>query len=237
MLKGNHLLLVLAVLGVAAGCASAPPQVVVDPSLANAEVYDVEGLSNRSWGKPIKFGPFHTEHTRVGEKSWDWAGKSFAGGEGAGKGTRSAPYRFVFVGEKGGEGYVDCRANTPVVGWHTRDEEGSVAIGKTLLGCALRDPAGVVHPLSLQGAIKDFHGVTRFGDAGIDIRSLHDLMGADGQTISVPAPLGYELRQGDRVLASVDLMDKGRVYLARELPAELRDPVAMTVAVLLLFEK
>jgi hypothetical protein len=237
MLKRKQWLLGLAVLGVATGCATAPPRVVVDPSLANAEVYDVEGLSNRSWGKPIRFGPFHTAHTRAGEKSWDWAGTAFAGGAEVGQGTRSSPYRFIFVGEKGEEGYVDCRANTPVVGWQTRNEEGSVAIGKTVLGCALRDPAGVVHPLSLQGAIKDFHGVTRFGDAGIDIRSLHDLQGENGRTISVPAPLGYELRQGDRVLASVDLMDKGRVYLARDLPAELRDPVAMTAAVLLLFNK
>lgn len=245
MLKGNKKLLGLAVLGSAvgfAGCSTtAPLHVIVDPSLATAEVYEVDGLTHRSWGKPLKFGSFHTEKTHVGE-TWKWTTGIFSvetGGEKAGveRGTRGEPYRFVFVGEKGEEWQVDCRAKTPILGWRTSHEVGSVAIGETRLGCAMRDPAGAVHSLAIHGTGMDFRGETRFGDAVIDIRALHDVPDRDGKPFSIPGSLGYELRQGEHVIASVDLLGKGRVYLARELPAELRTPVAMTATVLLFFRE
>jgi hypothetical protein len=245
MLKGNTKLLGLAVLGSAlgfAGCSStAPLHVIVDPSLATAEVYEVDGLTNYYWSKPIKFGPFRTEKTRVGE-TWTWTTEIFsveAGDKelGVEKGTVGKPYRFVFVGEKGETWQVDCRAKTPIVGWRTRHSEGSVATGETRLGCAMRDPAGVVHSLALHGRGPDFRGEARFGDSVIAIRALHDVPDRDGKPFSIPGSLGYELRQDEHVIASVDLLGKGRVYLARELPAESRAPVAMAATVLLFFHE
>lgn len=244
MLNRNTKLLSLAVLGGTlsfAGCSTAPMHVIVDPSLATAEVYEVDGLTNYYWSKPIKFGPFHTEKTRVGE-SWTWSSELFSVETGSrelsvDKGTKNKPYRFVFVGEKGEAWQVDCRANTPFVGWKTRHTEGSVRTGETRLGCAMRDSAGAVHALALHGRGPDFHGETRFGDAVIDIHALHDIPDRDGNPFSIPGSLGYELRQGDHVLASVDLLGKGRVYLARELPPELRAPVAMAATVLLFFHQ
>lgn len=244
MLKGNTLLLGLAVLGGAlgfAGCSTAPLHVIVDPSLSTAEVYEVDGLNNRYWGKPIKFGAFHTEKTRVGE-SWTWSSEIFSVAVGdrelsVDKGTRNKPYRFVFVGEKGEAWQVDCRANTPVVSWKTKHTEGSVRTGDTRLGCAMRDPAGAVYSLALRGRGPDFHGETRFGDAVIDIHALHDVPDKNGKPFSIPGSLGYELRQGEHVIASVDILGKGRVYLARDLPAELRAPVAMAATVLLFFQE
>lgn len=243
-MKRNQKLLSLAVLGGAlglAGCSTAPLHVIVDPSLATAEVYEVDGLSNRYWGKPVKFGSFRTEKTRVGE-TWTWATGVFSAEMGdkkvdVEKGTRGKPYRFLFVDERGEEWQVDCRARTPILGWRSKNEEGSVAIGETRLGCAMRDPAGTVHALALHGTGLDFRGDTRFGDVVIGIRALHDVPDRNGQPFSIPGSLGYELRQGEHVIASVDLLGKGRVYLARELPPELRAPVAMTATVLLLFHE
>lgn len=244
MLNRNMKLLSLAVLGGAlsfAGCSTTPMHVIVDPSLATAEVYEVDGLTNYYWSKPIKFGPFRTEKTRVGE-SWTWSSELFSVATGdhelsVDKGTKNKPYRFVFVDEKGEAWKVDCRANTPFVGWKTKHSEGSVRTGETRLGCAMRDPAGTVHSLALHGRGPDFRGETRFGDAMIDIHALHEIPDRDGKPFSIPGSLGYELRQGDRVIASVDILGKGRVYLARELPPELRAPVAMAATVLLFFHQ
>ena len=51
-----------------AACQSSGPlRVVVDPALAAGDVYEVSGHVNRYWGRPLSFGPFATEKTRVGE--------------------------------------------------------------------------------------------------------------------------------------------------------------------------
>jgi len=42
-----------------------------------AEVYEVDGLTNYYWSKPSKFGAFHSEKTRVGERNWEWKRGSF----------------------------------------------------------------------------------------------------------------------------------------------------------------
>lgn len=244
MLKRKRKLLGLAVLGSAlgfAGCNTAPLHVIVDPSLSTAEVYEVDGLTNRTWGKPIKFGPFRTEKTRVGE-SWTWTADSYSvetGGKklGVDVGTKNKPYRFIFVSEHGEEWHVDCRSETPVLGWQAHHVEGSVVTGETRLGCAMRDPAGKVYPLALHGRGPDFRGETQFGDTVIEISALHDIPDKNGHPFSIPGSLGYELRLDQDVLASVDLLGKGRVYLAHELPADLRTHVAMTATVLMFFHE
>jgi hypothetical protein len=214
----------------AACSTSGPLHIVVDPSLADGEIYEVSGKSNRHWGQPLTFGDFATKKTRVGE-TWMWSTGFFD----VGAGVRQQPYRFLFLDEAGGEWQVECRAKTPIL--RHADDHGSweVPLGETRLGCALRDPAGLVHPLALHGTGLDFAGTSGFGEDGIEIRSLHGIPDRDGREHRFPGVLGYELRQGDRVLGSVDLLGKGRVYLAHDLSAELRAPVAATATVLMFF--
>jgi len=227
--------LALALLALA-GCHSAGPlHVVVDPTLATGDVYEVSGLTNRYWGKPMRFGDFQTRKTRVGE-SWSWsAGLWNVAGGNLGGGVRVQPYRFVFVGEQGAEWQVECRAKTPILRHAGDHHETEVRIGDTRLGCAIRDANERVNALSLTGYGYDFTGTTDFGGEPIDIRVLRELPGRDGRPVRIPGVLGYELRQGSQVMASVDLLGKGRVYLAREAPAELRDQLAMTATVLMFF--
>jgi hypothetical protein len=210
-----------------------PLHVDVDPALATADVYEVKGLTNRHWGKPVSFGGFSTRKTRVGE-TWAWTSGTF----GVGVGKRTRPYRFIFVGERGEEWKVECRAKTPILR-HVDDRgEWEVPLGETQLGCAMQDPTGArVHALTLAG-IGDFRGSTDFGGAPIEIRSLDTIAAAEGhRALTLPGAIGYELRQDGRVIAGVDVLDKGRVYLARDLAPELRTPVAMTATVLLLFHE
>jgi hypothetical protein len=235
MSKRSEQLLVLAALAGAIGlaaCSTTPLHVIVDPSLATAEVYEVDGLTNRYWGKPLKFGAFHTEKTRVGE-TWRWTVGVFSV-EG---GVKGKPYRFLFVGEGGEVWQVECRSKTPILGRRTRHTETWIDVGETRLGCAMRDPEGTVHSLALHGTGLDFRGETAFGDHAIEIRALHRIPGKDGRSVHIPGALGFELRQDGQVIASVDLLGNGRVYLARELPADLRTPVAMTATVLMFFDE
>lgn len=227
--------LALALFALAACHSTGPLHVVVDPTLATGDVYEVSGLTNRYWGKPVKFGDFQTRKTRVGE-TWAWtSGLWHVAGGNLGGGVRVQPYRFVFVGEQGAEWQVECRAKTPILR-HTGDHhETEVRIGETRLGCAMRDADEQVNALSLTGYGYDFAGTTDFGGEPIAIRVLRELPGRDGRLVHIPGVLGYELRQGGQVTAGVDLLGKGRVYLAREAPAELRDQLAMTATVLMFF--
>jgi hypothetical protein len=213
-----------------AACSSAPLRVVVDPTVASGDVYEVQGMRNRHWGQALTFGDFATKRTRVGE-TWSWTAGLFD----VGGGVRTQPYRFVLVDEAGGEWQVECRARTPIL--RHSDDRGSweVPLGETRLGCVMRDSEQRVHQLALRGTGFDFSGEYDSGADAIEIRSLHTIPDRRGNPRRFPGVLGYELRQGDRVVSSVDLLGKGRVYLAREAPAELRGQLAAIATVLMFF--
>jgi hypothetical protein len=211
--------------------ATAPVQLLVDPSLEDAEVYPVSGLTNRYWGKPLSFGEFHTRKTRVGS-TWAWTTGVFH----VGAGVRTQPYRFLFVDETGAEWPVECRAKTPILRHADEKGEWELPLGETRLGCALRSPDDeAVYALGVAGNGIDFRGETEIAGERIEIRALHQVPDRHGRPFSIPGALGYELRQGDRVLGSVDMLGRGRVYMARDLEPELRTPVALTSAVLMFF--
>ena len=221
----------LAVLTFAACSASPPPRLVVDPQLAAGDTYEVSGLSSRRWGQPLRFGTFTTRDTRVGER-WSWSAGVFD----TTAGMRTEPYRFVLVGEGGGEWQVECRARTPMIR-HGHGDGGYTAfdLGPTRLGCALRAPDGAVRTLSLVGTGLEFEGGAAFGDEELAIRGLHEVADREGRPRRIPAVLGYELRSGDRVVGSVDTLGDGTVYFAPGLAPAQRDQVAVTAAVLLFF--
>ncbi len=224
----RHLGVPALALMLAACSSSGPLRVVVDPSLATAEVYDVRGMTNRHWGQSLSFGSFATEKTRVGE-SWTWTAGLFD----VAAGKRVQPYRFVFVGEQGERWQVECRAQTPILRQHGAHGSWELPLGETRLGCALRAPDERVHALAVAGTGLDFRGEAFFEETPITILALHEVPDREGRPRRVPAVLGYELRQGDRVLGSVDLLGHGRVYLARDLAPAERVPVAMTATVLM----
>ena len=227
----TRVLTLSATLLLAACSASPPPRLVVDPTLAAGDAYAVSGLTHRYWGKPLRFGSFATRETRVGE-SWSWTAGLFD----TSAGVRTEPYRFVFVGERGDEWQVDCRARTPVLR-HAHADGGSTSfdLGPTRLGCGMHGGEGPVHTVALAGTGLEFDGTADFGDQRLAIRGLHDLADATGRPRRIPAVLGYELTAGDRVVGSVDILGDGKVYLAPGLEPALRDRVAMTATVLLFF--
>lgn len=216
-------------------CASAPPpQLVIHPDMNDAAVFAVDGLKNRYWGKRLTFGPYHTEKTRVGE-TWRWSAGLF----GPQFGAQHQPYRFEFVDDAGDRYQVECRAKTPILRHATRSSEWTIPLGETRLSCGIKDPAGNVASIVLHGIAGDFSGETGF--AGLDdfeIAALRSFAGADGgRTFSLPSALGYELRQGGKVVATVDTFGRPLVYLAKELEPKQRTAAAITLTVLMFFEE
>ncbi|HEV7669215.1 MAG TPA: hypothetical protein VGS22_11860 [Thermoanaerobaculia bacterium] len=223
----------LAVLGASAGSA-APIYIVVDPSLSNAEVYDITG--NYTWRKPLRFGPFSTRggfsSSRDEQVNWGWGDSYF---EVSGR-TEKTRKRYVFVGDQGEEWKVECRSNTPVLHKETLKASWTIPVGQTQIACAMRNAAGEVHVLALATPALDIRGVVEFGGDPIEISSLHEILDKKGTPRRLPLPLGFELRQGDHVVGSVDPGGR-RVYLAQNLAPELRTQVALTSTVLLFFGK
>ena len=215
-------------------CSSAPPpKLVVDPTLANASVFEVDGLKNRHWGKPLTFGPYHTEKTRVGE-SWTWSVGLF----GPQFGARNDPYRFQFVDDTGASYKVECRAKTPMLRRSTRHGEWSFPVGETKLSCAIQDPAGNVGSLALRGYEGDYSGETGFAEIDdFEIGALHQFASESGRKFSLPVAIGYELKQGGKVVAAVDTFSHGRVYLGQDLDPKSRTAAAITLTVLMFFHE
>jgi hypothetical protein len=56
-----------------------------------------------------------------------------------------------------------------------------------------------------------------------------------GSSIPLMETAGFLLRDGNRLVAAVDLINAGSVFLDRHLPAETRDPLAAAAAALLLY--
>jgi hypothetical protein len=229
--KATVLAAFFSVAALVACSSSPPPQLVLDPIFASGESLAVSGHTNRTWGKPLRFGGYSTRETRVGE-TWVWSAGTFD----VGAGVRTQPYRFVFVGERGDEWQVECRARTPVV--RHSDDHGAweFPLAETRLGCAMRDAAERVGTLALAGNGVEFSGGLAAADVEpIEIRGLGDVRSHKGHTVHLPGVFGYELSQGGRPVGSVDLLGDGRVHFAAGLSPEVRDQVAMAAAVLMFF--
>lgn len=226
--------LALATFALVTACsAGPPPKLVVDPAMSNAEVFPVTGLKNRYWGKPLTFGPYRTEKTRVGE-SWSWS----AGVFGAGFGKKHDPYRFVFVDAAGNRSKVECRAKTPILRGGGENRQWTLQVGDTQLSCAIQDPDGNVQTVALHGAAGSYRGETGFaGVEDFQISALGRLEGKNGFTMNLPGAFGYELRRGNDVVATVDAFDHGLVYLGPSLAPKERDVAALTLTILMFFEE
>ncbi len=97
----------------------------------------------------------------------------------------------------------------------------------------MRNAAGEVYLLALATPVLNVHTAVQFAGDPIEIRSLHEIPDKTGTPRRFPIPVGFELRQGDRVVGSVDFIGY-RVYLAQGLAPELRTKVALVSTVLLL---
>lgn len=75
------------------------------------------------------------------------------------------------------------------------------------------------------------------GDATLQVRPIAQLLRRDGKPMTLPfgAPIGYEFARPDgSVVAAVELMGRGRVWVAPTLPPEVKGPVAAALTAMLI---
>lgn len=218
----------LALVAAFTGCAST--MMVVPPELDPAPVWMVQGSNPRLWNRPISFGPYSTYRLK------DRGTLAVArGDEDFGAGFAWRPYGFGLAGPEG-ELSAAChvfRLEAAVRGV-TIDLSGTAM---PALLCAFSDEAGREVGrlrLRMRRGHRFVGTLTADGAATpIEVTSVHRLQGT---RLALDTPAGYDLIRGDRAVAAVETINRGRVRLDPQLDPALRAPLAATATALLLFK-
>jgi hypothetical protein len=226
MTRSSLLILFLAAF-ILTGCQTS--QMVVPPALATAaEPMEVTGANPRFWNRPIAFGPWATAQVREGSV-WQISSDLLP----ARARFSSRPYRLELQGPDGLV-QVECMTRQFRLardGWSFDPTLGNLPI----LSCGFhRLEDGQEWSMSVRQQAIDLQGTAQSG-TGIEwtIRSLHRL---DGVSIRNAEPVGYEILEGDRTLAAVETVNRGRVWIDSTLPPATREQLASIASALLLFD-
>lgn len=216
-------LAVLLLLVLATGCQTA--QMKVATPLAGIDAMPVQGANPRRWNAPIRFGPWGTSEVHEG-LTWNF-GLPLLGLD---LGYSFQPYRFVLASE----------AQSVQAECVTRDARVSrkgVSIDLARkrippLACGFRGLGDGTLRLRTTLANKE-EGDIDFGQPRWSVRSVHHLEGARFQSGD---PVGYEILAGDQVIAAVETINRGRVWVDPSLPAEERTRIAAVSTALLMYK-
>ena len=200
-------------------------QMPVAPSLAPVDAVPVAGANPRRWNSQIAFGPWRTEVAREGLK-WDFAAPLL----GLTAGFSFQPYRVVL--SAGGEPIqAECITRAASLA------RGSLSVDPALghipaLACGFRGRGDGTLRLRTTATNKE-DGSVDFGDTRWTLRSVHRFRGS-----SIPSgePLGYEFAGGDRVVAAVETINQGRVWIDPAVSPRDQERLAVAVMVLLLYD-
>lgn len=223
---------VLTAMGALAGpVAAREVRLALDPQLAeSASEVPVKGANPRRWGADLSFGDYRAVGVRDGDHlEWFFAVGNF------GTGAAKSASRLTLEGPSGAI-RVECLAKRSVLARGSFSID--LALGrKPLLMCGLEGPEEDRWTLvlterapNLTGAIQPADGIA--GER-LDVRSVHRL---EGSKWPLAEPAGYEISKSGRVVAAVETINRGRVWIASDLDADTRLRVAAAAAALLLFE-
>jgi hypothetical protein len=221
---------VLALLASAsAGCATA--RMKVDPTLSTVQPLPVTGANPRRWGEPVRFGPHATGKVR-GTDTLGWS-LGLLGGPGFSGSHR--PYAWTATGPSGALD-AECHQEGLEVfaqgGSLTFDVRG--ATGQPALACAFRAaPGAAPWTLALRATGRPdpaYRGELRGGGGVYAVRSVHAL---EGSPVPMGTPAGYAVERDGQVVALVETMNAGRVWLPG--PAD-EGALAAAATALLLFQ-
>ena len=206
-------------------------RLALDPQLAeSASGMPVDGANPRRWGTNLSFGDYRAVEVRDGDHlEWFFAVGNF------GTGAAKSASRLTLEGPSGAL-RVECLAKRKVLARGSFSVD--LALGrKPLLMCGLEGPDGDRWTLvlterapNLTGTIQPEEGID---GARLDVRSVHRL---EGSKWPLAEPAGYEISEGGRVVAAIETINRGRVWIGSDLDADTRQRVAAVAAALLLFE-
>lgn len=190
-----------------------------------AGAYDVTGANPRRWNQPLSFGEFATESVDEGtQRSW----LAEVAGIQVGKADQGYHLRIGGVD-------VECHTREVVVGRSGVFIDPTLG-GSALLACGYQRGAFTRSVLALRRTGRpepSLSGELReVGGPAYDVRSLHR---AAGGSIPSSEPFGYEIVSGEDVVAVVETVNRGRVWIDPSAPN--RDILAAAAASLLLFRE
>ncbi|HSL19018.1 MAG TPA: hypothetical protein VLB51_14015 [Methylomirabilota bacterium] len=224
--------LVVVAMAAAAGPVGArDARLAVEPRLHEAAApMAVEGANPRRWGADLAFGEFRAVDVRDGDRlEWFFALGNFGAG-----GVKSAS-RLTLEGAVGSVRVV-CLAERRVLARGSFSVD--LAFGrKPILLCGLESSDGDRWAFALTERAPNLEGsiepVDEAGGDPLKVRSIHRL---EGSRWPLAEPAGYEISLGGRVVAAVEIVNRGRVWIDPTLEVATRNRIAAAAAALLLFE-
>lgn len=214
------------------GCASA--RMRVDPAVSRrAQQWEVDGANPRTWGAPLRFGPYQAASVQDGT-TLGWSvpvlGTTLA--------REHRPYGWRMFG---GMAPVDAECHQVELEVQTAaitvDAQG--ASGRPVLACAFRVADASAGERTWTLALRatgrpssGYRGTLRDGATGIEyeVSSSHDL---ERSRIPLGSPAGFLVSRGDDLVEMVETLGRGRVWMARGTGD--RDALAAAGMALLLF--
>ncbi len=199
---------------------------------ADAVAYEVSGHSPRRFNEPVRFGPYSALEMREGSTfAWAVPLPGFELGQ-----SRKA-YAYTLVARDLPPVQVQCRNQAWAASGGRASRRASVdltALSGPLLGCGLRLDDGPVQTLEVtrQGGQLQGRLLAPWGQA----YRVRELRGYAGTPITSTTPTGYAIADGGTTLAVVDVLNGGRVHLARTLDDDQRVYFAASAAALLLLD-
>jgi len=194
----------------------------------------VEGRSLSIFSKAFQFGPYYVTDIHRG-----WTrGKGFSiGGFGASEAKQK--YEFSVSESDRTTWYVQCDTEA---NWSQLETQGFLGGGFAIefssnrqLVCVLKPegekPSKLVMAQSADDTI--LQGVMTDGATRIDISATHKL---DTTSLQVSEPTGYTFHIKGRPVGAVEVINKGTVWFDNSVPPETRSTLAVTSAVLLLYQ-
>jgi hypothetical protein len=224
-------LMPIALLCVAGLAACRTAEMAIDPTLAGStEPFVVEGANPRSWRTPIRFGPYRTSVVDIGAtRSW------LVEALGLGVGEARQPYA-ITLETPSGPFRVEC-VNRQLEAYYRGFFVELTGRKSPVLLCGLREASGQGWAFALSTATVGYTGTLGpTGAAGgerLEVVSIHSFAGTP---ISSPEPVGWQVSRDAAVLAAVESVNAGRVWLAPTLAAGERDRLAALATALLLFD-
>jgi hypothetical protein len=211
-------ILLIAVVFLAA-CQTA--QMRVAPELATTEPLLVEGANPRRWNTPIRFGQWATSEAREG-MTWDFGLRLL----GIDANFAFQPYRLTV-------GNVQAECITRTAALSRKGLSVDPAFGRIpALACGFMGAGEGTLELKTT-AMNEEKGEIEFGGMTWGVRSVRNFAGS-----SIPSgdPLGYEITRDGRVVAAVETINRGRVWMDPALSARDQSRIAAVATALLLYE-
>lgn len=219
----GHIALGLAAMSLLPACQVAQMQVA--PSLEPLVAVPVSGANPRKWNAPLSFGPWRSEVAYEGMK-WDFALPLL----GIAAGYATQPYRVVATA---GGNPIQAECHARAVSLARKGLEVDPAFGKLpAFACGFEGRGSGTLRLHAT-AMGQETGTIDFGDTRWGLRSVHRFRGSP-----VPSgpPLGYEIEGGGRVVAAVEVINQGRVWLDPAISPRDQERLAVAIMVLLLYD-